>query len=311
MVTIAIPVLIALFFLINRHYRKVTRRLRAGVAAVASAPSATNKVVLFVESFDAALHEAVWYARQIAGDEFQAVHVPGRRSDPGILPRFRKLAEMRPDLEIIKPEAGRVDAVIEHLWALPRGESNFVTVIIPEQFHRRSLVSTLRRRVEFSLKLRLLTEPGVVITDVPVLGRRTKDWRPPKRPVCRILVSGAHAASMRAANYASTLGIADTRAVFFAFDDDEAEGMRSEWSKREMHLPLEIEEAQFRDIGDPLLRYLRRITSDPDAVAVVIMPELIFKGSGRLLHNQRALYIKRLLIFEPRVILSSVPYRLD
>ena len=31
--------------------------------------------------------------------------------------------------------------------------------------------------------------------------------------------------------------------------------------------------------------------------------------SARLLHNQRALYIKRLLLFEPGVILASVPYR--
>jgi phage baseplate assembly protein W len=44
---------------------------------------------------------------------------------------------------------------------------------------------------------------------------------------------------------------------------------------------------------------------------VVVMPELIFSGLSRSLHNQRALYIKRLLLFEPRVILSSVPYRLD
>ena len=28
------------------------------------------------------------------------------------------------------------------------------------------------------------------------------------------------------------------------------------------------------------------------------------------LHNQRALYVKRLLLFEPRTILSSVPYHL-
>ena len=49
---------------------------------------------------------------------------------------------------------------------------------------------------------------------------------------------------------------------------------------------------------------------DPEAVAVVIMPELIFSGPQRLLHNQRALYIQRLLLFEPRVILTSVPYRL-
>ena len=49
----------------------------------------------------------------------------------------------------------------------------------------------------------------------------------------------------------------------------------------------------------------------PDAVAVVILPELIFRGWRRLLHNQRALYIKRLLLFEPRVILAAVPYRLN
>src|SRR5207244_3223947 len=93
---------------------------------------------------------------------------------------------------------------------------------------------------------------------------------------------------------AGTLGFDDTRAVFFAFDADEARRLRNQWAEAGMSLPLEVEEAEYRDIGDPLLTYLRRITADPDAVAVVIMPELIFSGSQRLLHNQRALYIKRL-----------------
>src|SRR6266542_665561 len=115
---------------------------------------------------------------------------------------------------------------------------------------------------------------------------------------------------MRAANDATTLGFHDTSALFFAFDAEEAVRVEREWRERSMPIPLEIEEASFRDLGDPLLRYLRRITSDPDAVAVVIMPELIFSGVQRMLHNQRALYIKRLLLFEPRVILTSVPYRL-
>ena len=42
----------------------------------------------------------------------------------------------------------------------------------------------------------------------------------------------------------------------------------------------------------------------------VVMPELVLHGWRRILHNQRALYIKRLLLFEPRVILTSVPYQL-
>jgi hypothetical protein len=199
--------------------------------------------------------------------------------------------------------------VIEYLWALPRGESNFVTVIIPELFRRRSLLAAISRRTEFSLKLRLLTEPGVVITDVPVLAQNG-ELPEPKRAVCRILVSGAHASSMRAVNYARTLGFPDTRAVFFAFDHEEAQRLRDDWAANALSVPLEVEEAPFRDIGEPLLRHLRGITHDPETVAVVIMPELIFSGPQRLLHNQRALYIKRLLLFEPRVILTSVPYRM-
>ncbi len=308
-VTIAIPLLVLGFYGIRRHYSKVARRLRAGVSAVAAAPTATNRVVLYVESYDAALEEAVWYARQIAGDHFEAIHVPGRHSDPGILPRFRQLTGMQPDLEIVTPEDGRVEAVIEHLWALPRGESSFITLVVPELFRRRSLVSAVRRP-EFSVKLRLLREPGVVVTDVPLLAPDHK-LELPRRAVCRILISGAHAASMRAANYAATLAIPDTRAVFFAFDADDAEQLRTEWAVKQMPIPLEVAQAPFRDIGDPLTAYLREITADPDSVAVVVMPELVFGGMSRALHNQRALYIKRLLLFEPSVILASVPYRLD
>ena len=147
-----------------------------------------------------------------------------------------------------------------------------------------------------------------MITDVPLVGEGTA--APPKRFVCRVLVSGANGASLRALNYTRSLGFEDASALFFAFDDDESQRIRREWSWRDVEFPLEIVEAPYRDIGDPLLRYLREITSEPDAVAVVVMPELIVTGWRKLLHNQRALYIKRLLLFEPRVILSSVPYQL-
>jgi amino acid transporter len=308
-VTVAIPMLVFSFYGVRRHYRKVERRLRAGTAAVAAAPPATNQVVLYVDSTDAALREALAYAQRIAGNHFRAIHVPGRGTDPGIRPRFRELTDLHPDLEIIRPEDGRADAVIDYLWGLPRGESNFVTVVIPELFQRPSLVEALSRRTQFSLKVRLLREPGVVISDVPVMAQNGP-IRPAEHVACRILVSGAHAATMRAVNYAATLGLPDTRAVFFAFDGDEADRMRQGWIDLGLALPLEIEEAPYRDIGDPLLRHLRAITADPGAEAVVIMPELVFSGPERLLHNQRALYIKRLLLFEPRVILTAVPYRL-
>jgi hypothetical protein len=106
-------------------------------------------------------------------------------------------------------------------------------------------------------------------------------------------------------------GIRDTSAVFFADDDEEAAKIERDWRRFPTGVPLEIVEAPFRDLGQPLLEHLRRITADPEAVAVVVMPELVVRGANRLLHNQRALYLKRLLLFEPRVILTSVPFQLS
>jgi len=309
MVIVAIPLMVMGFYRINRHYRVVGRRLRAGAKAVAVAPAATNEVVLFVERLDPATDEALWYARQIADDRLHAIHVPGRGTDSGIRPRFRNLTGMRPDLEVLPVEDTRVDAVLDYIWAIPRGESNFVTLITPEFYERPSLVASLLRRTVFSLKWKLVKEPGVVVTDVPLVASDVNGG--PERAVCRVLVSGVHAASMRAVNYATTLGLPETKAVLFAFDGDEAARVRREWERLDMQIPLEIEQAPFRDLGDPLLRYLRSLTADEKTVAVVIMPELIVPGLQRLLHNQRALYIKRLLLFEPRVILASVPYRLS
>jgi hypothetical protein len=86
--------------------------------------------------------------------------------------------------------------------------------------------------------------------------------------------------------------------------------MQFEWAALGTDLELEIDEAPYRDIGDPLLYYVRELTADPDVAVSVILPEIVVSGWRRALHNQRALYLKRLLLFEPRVILSSVPYQL-
>ena len=69
---------------------------------------------------------------------------------------------------------------------------------------------------------------------------------------------------------------------------------------------------QLIDGHHSILAEVQRITSKPDSIAAVIIPELVPKKWWHaLLHNQRPLYIKRLLLFEPRVILSSVPYQIS
>jgi amino acid transporter len=305
LVTVAIPVLVLAMLGVRRHYRRVGRRLAAGAAAVASAPCARHRTLLVIEELDPAAERALAFTRKIAQDGFRAIHVPRRGTDPGIGPRWFHLAEGVPMLETLDPHGGTVDAVVEQVWRLPRGESDFVTVVIPEQLRRRALAEEARHPFEFALKLRLLTEPGVVVADVPTVDEAT-DGRPLS---VRIFVSGANAASMRALNWAEAVGLPDTRAVNFAFDETEAAAIRRKWLAEDARVPLEVLAAPYRDIGDPLLAYLRELTDDGYEV-LVVLPELILRGWARLLHNQRALYVKRLLLVEPHVILASVPYQL-
>jgi hypothetical protein len=309
MVTIAIPLLIGAFLGVNRHYRVVARRLRAGTAAVRASGPITNTAVMYVESLDPATRRAAWYAKLIAGGGYHPIHV---RADSMADPRGRwwEFVDGGPRIETLEPVESPTNAVLDYVWGLPRGESTFVTVILPEAFPRPSLMKAVLRRPTFSLKLRLLSEPGVVICDVPVVLGDDEAECKPTQVAGRVLVSGAHAATQRALNYATSLDLPDMRAVFFAFDAEEAKTMRREWSRADNGLALEVVEAPFRDLGDPLLRYIRALTDDPEVAVSVIMPELVFTGARKLLHNQRALYIKRLLLFEPRVILSSVPYHL-
>ncbi len=252
LVTVAIPVLVLAMLGTRRHYSRVARRLRAGAAAVASAPAATNRTLLIVEAIDAATERALRLGRAIAADGLEAVHVPLRRSDPGIRPRWFRASGGAPLLEVLEPGAGSVESLLEQVWRLPRGESDFVTVVVPELFRRRSLLEQARRPFELALKLRLLSEPGVVVVDVPTVASDLRvDAR--RELAVRVFVSGAHAASMRAANWAGTLRIPDTRAVSFAFDDEEAAELRREWVASGPRIPLDVDAAPYRDLGVPIL----------------------------------------------------------
>jgi amino acid transporter len=309
-VVVAIPVLVLLFKATHSHYAIVGRRLRRGVKAVLNQPVSNRTVLLYVERLDPATRTALWYAQTIASTDLRAIHIPFQGSDPGIKARFFRAANGRPHLDILPPQDDPVDAFLDYLWECPHSESDYITVVIPELFRRPSLAAAFLRRTTFSLKLRLLTEPGIVITDVPRVLDETSEQVEPTQATCVVPVAGITAVSLRAIRYAETLNLPETHALYIASDDNDAKRMRADWQQHRIHVSLEVVQATHRDLGRPLLAHLREITANPDAVAVVVMPELVVRGIDRILHNHRALYLKRLLLFEPGVILASVPYRL-
>jgi hypothetical protein len=78
-----------------------------------------------------------------------------------------------------------------------------------------------------------------------------------------------------------------------------------------LDIPLVMVESPFRDLGIPLLDEVRKQTHRGDTIVTVVLPELIpAHWWENLLHNQTAFYIKRLLLFEPAVVVTSVPFHL-
>jgi amino acid transporter len=307
----AMPVLVLLFSLVKRHYAQVQSALATG--SVRFGETGRNIAVLVVSGLDAAAAEAVGY---VLGVRPAALHVlyAGGPPTPEVLSRWQRMA---PGAPVPIPVGRRVDDIVDTVRAVPREPNDFVTVVIPELFRRRSLLGAILKPVTFRLKVRLLAEPQVVVTDVPVLQEADPpaevSGRPliPDRVEAVVFVASVHDATIRAVNYATTLNAHDTRAVLLATEPEEASTLFDTWAEREIGVVVEAVEAPFRDLGPPLLAEVRRITSKPGTVAAVVLPEFVVtKWWHRLLHNNRALYIKRMLLFEPRVILSSVPYPL-
>jgi amino acid transporter len=309
----ATPVIVLLLRGLHRHYGHIHAQLHRG--AVSFGEVGANRVVLVLTDVDAAASEALGYIRSFRPADVRTVYV-GPRSPGEVQALWDGLARGRMLVEF--PEGNdRVDAVLDFVRQLPREPEDFVTVVIPELFRKRSLLHAIRRPVTFRLKLRLLTEPQVVVTDVPVLSERGQlvgvDARPlpPQRTSVVVFISGVHDAAIRALNYAKSLRGAETRAVYVALDPEEARDVPEEWVGAGINVPLDIVDAPFRDLGPPVLEEVRRLTRDPEAIAAVILPEFVVnKWWQGILHNQRALFIKRQLLFEPRVVLSSVPYTL-
>jgi hypothetical protein len=210
--------------------------------------------------------------------------------------------------------------VLAFVRDLHRPPEEFVTIVIPELVKGRSLFSLLRPSSTFWLKAVLLFEPGVVTCNVPLMspGDGTADdpttsvrALEPARTVGLIPVSSVHDATVRAVTYAKTLRASHVEGVFFASEPEEGQPIADEWVERGLDVPLAIVDAPFRDLTSPLLHEIRKYTVRGDTVVSVVLPEfLVRRWWEHLLHGQTGLFIKRLLLFEPSVVVISVPYKL-
>ena len=312
----AMPVIISFFLGVHRHYERIGRRLRD--EAVSPDPDASTAFVLLVRDLGPATGPAGAELRAVRPDRVLPVftgpsgeHAEAARAWSSFAPRMGSLERL--------PNAGLgLVGALRRFVRSVRTSEDFVTVVVPEAFSSQSLVRHVVRGSAFWLKARLFFEADLVVTNVPTLAEEatmdTPSQRPvePTRHVVLIPVSGVHAGTARAVSYALSLDAAEVQAIFFSTEPGDERDLAREWMDRMVGVPLSIVDAPFRDLSDPMLEEVRRHTCRRGTVVTVVLPELVVAHWWEhLLHNQSSLFFKRLLLFEPNVVVTSVPLHLS
>jgi amino acid transporter len=134
----------------------------------------------------------------------------------------------------------------------------------------------------------------------------------PSRNHAIVLVSQLHAPTLRALAYAKATRPSDLIALTVAVDEGTDRQLQADWDARQVDVPLTIVSSPYREVTRPVLDYIRRIRRDsPRDVVTVFIPEYVVgHWWEHLLHNQSPLRLKGRLLYEPGVMVTSVPYQL-
>jgi amino acid transporter len=174
MVLVLIPILVAVMWLIRRHYDSVQRALAVNQLAAVT-PGPRPHVVVPVANLDRAALHALAFAQSIS-DDVVAVHVA---EDPEEAERARQRWEQlggdvrlviveSPYRSLLPPLLAYIDAVDESDPSRP------ITVVLAEFVPRHWWEWFLHNQTALRLKLRLFFRRNTIVIDVPYhLNRRT------------------------------------------------------------------------------------------------------------------------------------------
>ena len=135
----------------------------------------------------------------------------------------------------------------------------------------------------------------------------------PSRNHAIVLVSKMHLPTLRALAYAQATRPDTLTALTVNVDEGDTRRIQAEWERRELSVPLTVIDSPYREITRPIIEFVKSQRRDaPRDVVTVFIPEYVVgKWWEHLLHNQSALRIKGRLLFEPGVMVTSVPWQLE
>ncbi|HET6909602.1 MAG TPA: APC family permease [Mycobacteriales bacterium] len=160
------------------------------------------------------------------------------------------------------------------------------------------LMKTIRRHYDA-----VASELDVAQADRPIL---------PARNHAIVLVSRLHLPTMRALAYARGTRPSSIEALTVGIDEEDTRRLETDWLSHDIEIPLVVVHSPYREMVRPVLEHIRQLQREsPRDVVTVFIPEYVVgRWWEQLLHNQSALRLKARLLFEPGVMVTSVPWQL-
>jgi hypothetical protein len=165
---VVVPLIIALFTAIHRHYDRISRMLEVEPAQVRH-EHINHTVVVLVGRIHRGVLKALDYARSLRPHHLVAVYVSFEDEDREELEKQWRAFEIDVPLEIVyspyRELIGPIERYIDELDE--RWDNDTVTVVIPEFVVGRWYEHLLHNQSALFLKGKLLFREGTVVTSVP------------------------------------------------------------------------------------------------------------------------------------------------
>ena len=323
MILVAIPVMLFALIRVNRHYEEAGRSLRDPERRGPVGDVPRQRVVIPVGDPGPEDVYAAAYGHRVFPRDLRLVHFAGAgTSVDDVLQRWghiREEFELRLQRKNIRSE---ILQLVRELRSAA-GEGDLINVVIPESVRHPGARHVLHKLKVQGIKAALVAEANVVVTNVthhagyeelePIShpeesGRAMDGWR----HVAVVLVSAVHNATAQSVRYGLSLRADEIHCLHVEVDQKESSQVVRDWEELGMALPLEVLESPYRQIARPIHSWVRQVLDEqPRTFVTLIIPEFVVrKWWHSLLHNKTALTLKGTFLFEPSVVVSSVPYRL-
>ena len=188
-----------------------------------------------------------------------------------------------------------------------------LVVVVVTKFLAGAWIAILAMAALFVIMKMIHKHYDTVARELEEQAAQNEDIVLPSRNHAIVLVSKLHLPTLRALAYARATRPDMLEAITVSVDDGETRELVHKWEDSDISVPLKVIASPYREITRPVLDYVKRVSREsPRTVVTVFIPEYVVgHWWEQVLHNQSALRLKGRLLFEPNVMVTSVPWQLS